>query len=337
MLQINNRRYIGSKTKLLEHILHAVDETVLPANYSVADVFAGTGVVAYEFAKRGHRTIVNDMLYSNVVAYNAWLSDAPYRADVVEQILRKFNELSYNQIEENYLSRIYGNKYFSVNDAKKIGYCRDFLESSRELLQPREYYIILTSLLYTADKIANTVGHFESFLNKTPEDSNFTMQQLTIEKVVPAEIFNQDANILAPQIEADVVYLDPPYNARQYVNFYHVLENIARWEKPEVFEGNSMKFQRNHLKSGYSRSVAPRLLQNLVDNLRCRQIIVSYNNTYDARSGASNNKIQEQEIFDILRTKGEVRKEEIDYKGFNAGKTDFKNHKEFLFICNVNQ
>lgn len=98
-----------------------------------------------------------------------------------------------------------------------------------------------------------------------------------------------------------------------------------------------MKFQRNHLKSGYSQSAAPRLLQNLVENLRCRQIIVSYNNTYDARSGASNNKIQEQEIIDILSAKGEVHKREIDYKGFNAGKTDFKDHKEFLFICNVNQ
>lgn len=337
MFQINNRRYIGGKKKLLDHIMNAVDKSVLPVNFSFADVFAGTGVVAFEFAKRGHPTVVNDMLYSNVVAYKAWMSNEEYRQTEIDRVLTYLNGITYNQIEPNYLSHIYGGKYFSENDAKKLGFCRDYIENHRAELLPREYFILLASILYTADRIANTVGHFESFLSKTPVDSNFILQPLELTSVAPVQIYNQDANDLAPFLEADVVYLDPPYNARQYVNFYHVLENIARWEKPEEFEGNSMKFKRNHLKSGYSRSSAPRLLQDLVNNLQCKQIIVSYNNTYDARSIASNNKIQEFELWEILSSKGTVRKFEIDYKGFNAGKTDFKNHKEFLFVCNVNQ
>ncbi|MBU4457771.1 MAG: DNA adenine methylase, partial [Candidatus Omnitrophica bacterium] len=40
--------------------------------------------------------------------------------------------------------------------------------------------------------------------------------------------------------KCDVAYIDPPYNARQYINFYHVLENLAKWEKPVEFEGKSI-------------------------------------------------------------------------------------------------
>ena len=132
-----------------------------------------------------------------------------------------------------------------------------------------------------------------------------------------------------------MVYIDPPYNARQYVNFYHVLENLARWNKPTEFEGNSMKFKRDELKSGYSRAQAPQLFSDLINDLNCKLIVVSYNNTYNARSGASINKISEEQIMDILSVKGEVLKREIDYNYFNAGKTDLKNHKEYLYVCKV--
>ena len=334
MIEINNRRYIGGKTKLLSHIKNAV-YTSIDGDFTFADLFSGTGVVAYEFATLGHKTIVNDILYSNVVAYKAWFSNEPYSEEKLQKSIDLFNSLEYNSIQDNYLSTIYGDKYFSNNDAKKIGYIREYLEEHKDSYTDREYYILLTSLLYAADRIANTVGHYESFLKAKPIDSNIQMQMLDLKNVPTAEIYNADVNDLAPHIEADVVYLDPPYNARQYVNFYHVLENIARWEKPDVFEGNSMKFKRNHLKSGYSRSVAGKLLQDLVNKLKCRIIVVSYNNTYNARSGASNNKIQESEIIKILQSKGEVKKIAIDYKGFNAGKTNFSNHQEYIFVCKV--
>ena len=96
-----------------------------------------------------------------------------------------------------------------------------------------------------------------------------------------------------------------------------------------------MKFKRNHLKSEYSRAKAPEVFADLINNIDGKLIVVSYNNTYDAKSGASNNKISEKQIVDILSKKGKLTKIEIDYKFFNAGKTDLKNHKEFLFVCEV--
>ena len=337
MIEINNRRYIGAKYKLLSNIEEVVDSHMLVPDYTFADLFAGTGVVAHFFAEKGHRVIVNDILFSNVVAYNAWLGNGQYDSERITRVLQRLNGLNSNEICENYFSRIYGGKYFSIECAKRIGYIREYIELHRNDFSEREYYILLTSLLYATDRVANTVGHFEYFLKRTPNNEKLVLQNLKIVPTAQTQIFNIDANELAKRIGADVVYIDPPYNARQYVNFYHVLENLARWNKPEEFEGKSMKFKRDELKSGYSRAEAPTLFERLVLDLKCKLIVVSYNNTYNAKSNASINKIQGKEIFDILSKRGNVQIYSFDYKYFNAGKTDFNNHKEYLYVCEVNK
>ncbi|MGM9850342.1 MAG: DNA adenine methylase [Bacilli bacterium] len=335
-LQINNRRYIGSKNSLLSNIEKVIKKYYKTYDFVLADVFAGTGVVGNYFANKGSKVIVNDLLFSNYVAYNTWLSDDEYDINKIEKIINEYNSLNPNDLNDNYFSEKFGNKYFHENDAKIIGYIRDDLEEKRKKISGREFYIILTSLMYETDKIANTCGHFESFLNKVPIEKGVQLRIPDIKKLKQKnEIFCKDANQLVREIEADVFYIDPPYNARQYVNFYHVLENLALWQKPEELEGNSMKFKRNHLKSDYSKAKAPVVFEDLINNIKGKLIVVSYNNTYDAKSGASNNKISEKQIEDILTKKGKLTKIEIDYKFFNAGKTDLKNHKEYLYVCEV--
>lgn len=337
MINIWNRRYIGNKNKLIGNIENCVNEYMGNIAYSFADLFAGTGTVAYHFATEGHPTIVNDTLYSNYVAYKAWFSDEIIDDKKIEYYLNYFNSIDGKILASNYFSDIYGDKYFSTNDSKKIGFIRQFLEDNKQVFNDREYFILLTSLIYYTDKIANTVGHFEYFLKKRPIDSHGELEKLNLTNIKNSQIFNIDANELSKEITTDVVYIDPPYNARQYINFYHVLENLARWSKPNIFEGNSMKFKRDWLKSGYSRSIAPQLFHNLISSLNCRFIVVSYNNTYSAKSGASINKISEKQITSILKDKGNVRKIAIDYKAFNSGKTDLKDHKEFIFTCEVDK
>lgn len=336
-IAIENRRYIGSKTKLLTEIERAVKDYLGTEPGRFVDLFAGTGTVAEHFFELGYDVVVNDILYANYVAYQAWMGQGRYDAKKVMSELKRLNKLEGAKLEENYFSKIYGGKYFAENDAKKIGYARDLLEEKRSELTEREYYMLLASLLYAADKIANTVGHFESYLRREPVEKGVELRNLKVHEGGKAkvEIFQEDANKLAEKVWGDVVYIDPPYNARQYINFYHVLENLASWQKPQEFEGDSMKFKRDHLKSGYSRAVAPKLMRDLVQKLKAKLIIVSYNNTYNARSGASNNKIQEEELLEILGEKGEVTVREIDYKEFNAGKTVFLGHKEKLYICEV--
>ena len=78
-------------------------------------------------------------------------------------------------------------------------------------------------------------------------------------------------------------------------------------------------------------------MKDLIENLKCKLIIVSYNNTYNAKSSASNNKIQEKDLIKILEEKGKVYFKEIEYKFFNSGKTDFKEHVEKLYVCKIEE
>lgn len=335
MLKINNRRYIGNKFKLLEKIYNIIIDKGYSKKNSLFDVFSGTGVVSYYFAERGHKVIMNDFLYSNIVCHKAWLEEGKYSKTKIKKYIDYYNKLDSEKLKDNYFSKIYGNKYYTINDAKKIGYIREDIEKNKDKITDKEYNILLASLIYGADKSANTVGHFEHYLNEKFLRNNFKMQLLEIKKVISAEIYNTDSNKLVKSIFSDIAYIDPPYNARQYINFYHVLENLARWEKPTEFEGKSMKFKREHLKSGYSRSKAPELMKDLINNLNCKLIIVSYNNTYTAKSSASNNRISEEKLIDILKNKGRVSVQEIEHQFFNTGKTDFNKHVEKLYICEV--
>lgn len=338
-MKINNRRYIGNKSKLLNFIYETVKNLGFGKSNVFFDVFAGTGVVASFFAEKGYKTILNDNLYSNAVAYEAFLGKGKLDQHKMSNLINKYNNINPVLLPVNYFSNIYAHKYFSVNDAKKIGYIRDDIEKNKQALTNREYCYLITSLMYATDKIANTVGHFESFLNKEPLDKGVKLENLDINtNIIPADIYNEDSNKLAKKIKSDIAYIDPPYNARQYVNFYHVLENLARWNKPTQLEGNSMKFKRNELKSGYCRKNTAKLLfEDLINSLKTKLIVVSYSNTYDAKSTSSNNTLLPDEIISILRKKGNVIVEERKYKTFNAGKTNLNGHKELLYICEVNE
>lgn len=337
-MKINNRRYIGCKTKLLDFIYKTVSDLGYGNNNSFADIFAGTGVVAYKFAENGYKTIINDNLYSNYVIYKALFGKSPIRIDLMKSEIDMLNKLDSSSLDNNYFSNVYGNKYYSVNDAKKIGHIRDYIEDNKNKYNEREYFYLISCLLYAIDKTANTVGHFESFLKRIPADRGVELELFSIdENLEETAIYNEDANQLVRHISADIVYIDPPYNARQYVNFYHVLENVARWNKPVEFEGNSMKFKRDELKSGYCRTnTATKLFEDLIDHAKCKLIVVSYNNTYKAGSISSVNTISSDDIIRILKKHGKVTVKEKDYNAFNAGKTDMDGHKELLYICEVN-
>jgi adenine-specific DNA-methyltransferase len=332
-MNLQNRRYIGNKFKLLSFIDSVIRDEEIVFD-SIADVFAGTGVVSEYFMSQGKRAIINDNLYSNYVFYNAWLSDESFNAQRVKELLEFYNK-STGFISDNYLSDTFSGTYYHYEDAKKLGSIREHLETIKDELSRREYMILLSSLLYTADKIANGVGHFEAFLSTPPQEKGVVLQGLDIKKYKQSpEIYQMDANALVKQITSDILYLDPPYNARQYINFYHLLENLAEWKKPSV-SGKTLKMPRDEKKSKYSLSSAKNALRELVSNSKTKYILLSYNNTYKANSGASINKISEQDIQDILGSIGEVKRFDIDYKFFNSGKTDFDDHKEMLYLCKI--
>lgn len=331
--KIHNRRYIGNKHKLLSFIDNVLNYNKIEFN-SFADLFAGIGVVSEYFLSKNKSVIINDNLYSNYIFYVAWLSNLEYDKDKISNFINYYNN-STEYIKDNYFSDTFSDTYFNYNNAKQIGSIRVDIEKNREKLNLREYCILLSSLLYTTDKIANTCGHFEAFLAKKPQEEIFKLQDLDIKKYkYKPKIFQENANVLIKKIKTDLVYIDPPYNSRQYINFYHLLENLAEWKQPKVF-GKTLKMERNAKKSEYSKANALNNFKDLILNCNSKYILVSYNNTYKANSNASINKILEKDIYNILSSVGKTEKFDIDYKYFNTGKTNFADHKEMLFLCKI--
>jgi adenine-specific DNA-methyltransferase len=329
-IQLHNRRYIGSKYKLIEWIFSIITKEC--RGNSFADIFAGTGVVSAVATKHFEKVILNDFLNSNFAIYNAFFGKGSWDKNKIDSIIKTFNNICGDDLDENYFSKNFGGKFFSNNSSKVIGFVRENIEENRKNLTEREYYILITSLLYTADKIANTVGHFDAYFKKDFVNDSFFMKP--IDTIVGGEIsiFKEDTNDLAKKIKADVVYVDPPYNSRQYSRFYHVLETLTKWDKP-VLHGVALKPEPENM-SDYCRVNAKDKLAELVNDIDAKFLVVSYNNTYDSKSNSSKNKITLQEIEKILKAKGKTKVFEKDYRHFNAGNTNFNNHKEYLFVTN---
>jgi adenine-specific DNA-methyltransferase len=277
---------------------------------------------------------LNDFLYSNHSIYKSFFDIGEWSQDKINSIIKSYNNINGEDLDENYFSVNFGGKFFSKNSAKIIGFVRENIEENRENLTEREYYMLISSLLYSTDKIANTVGHYDAYFKKEFVKDNFFMRPIDPIKVRSALIFREDANSLAKKIQTDIVYIDPPYNSRQYSRFYHVLETLTKWDKPKL-HGVALKPEPENM-SDYCRVSAKDRFAELVNDINAKYLVVSYNNTYESKSNSSQNKITLEEIKNILNKRGKTKIFEKDYRHFNAGNTDFNNHKEYLFVTNTN-
>lgn len=333
-LKISNRRYLGSKTRLLPFINEIVKDNCKDVRI-VADVFAGTGVVADMFRKQGKKVIVNDLLLSNYVSYNTWFGSELVDYEKIQEFISQFNKLEGKV--ENYVSINFGDKYFSMENARKIGEIRReiklLFESNK--INYREKCFLLTSLIYALDKVANTVGHYDSYRRKMDSYTPIHLRIPEFIENVGHELYKEDANELIKKVTADLVYIDTPYNSRQYGDAYHLLENIVEWKKPEVRGVAKKMVDRQHIKSNYSTSKAVESFRELIKNINSKYILVSYNNMAKKGNGRSNAKISNEEIIEILQTKGTLQTFSKDFQVFTTGKTNIDDHKEVLYLCEV--
>lgn len=334
--EIFNRRYTGSKYKLRDWIKNIILTDCIGDSF--CDLFAGTGVITDYMFDKYKTYIINDFLYSNEIIYNAFFGNGSYDTKKIKKFMNEILKINVDNLLDNYISKNYGNKFFNKDDAKIIGYIREKIELEKKNFSKKEFDILLTSLLYSSDKCANTVGHYDSYLKNKSEKSNFKFVLIEPKKNTDKNIFiyRENANTLATKIKADIVYIDPPYSSRQYSRFYHVLENIATWKKPKLYGIASKPIPENM--SEYSKSTAINEFKDLIYKLKCKYIVLSYNNTYFSKSNSSKNKMILKDIQEILETKGTTVVYEKNHQFFNAGKTDFLNqHKEILFVTKVSE
>lgn len=291
-----NMRFIGSKINLLEDIRSFIEENISKEQETFLDLFGGTNAVG-NFFKSKYTVYSNDILYFSYVNGKARIEN---NNQMNFQLLQKEgidDPFSYlNEIrlipglateEPGYYEQAYtptgGSKYLTVENGKRVDLIRRTIDEweKKELVTEYEYYYLLSSLIESISLVSNTTGTYGAFLKKWDARA---LKQLIIE---PLDIidngrnnkaFNEDANKLVKNISADIAYIDTPYNNRQYASNYHLLENVARNNMPDL-KGVTKLFDWSDLRSNYAmKSKAFSVMADLLENIDSTHIILSYNN-----------------------------------------------------------
>lgn len=291
---LRNRKYLGSKVRLLDFIEREI-RLAAGGIESFLDGFAGTGVVADRMRAHTGRLTLIDNLASNYAINRTFFAshEDNVRVDYLAAALRELNRLP---PAPGYAAEHYAGRYFTAENAGLIDAIRDQIELRRQAgdCSEQERHVLVASLLFAADKAANTVGQYDAYLRNLGAASYDRNGRHLVDANVyrrlrlrmpafrlssdGATVLQADLNAVAGDHPADVVYLDPPYAERQYVDCYHVLENIASWKKPAL-SGKTKKFERAALKSEYSRrGTALAAFEQLLGRIRARIIAVSYSN-----------------------------------------------------------
>ncbi len=327
--------YIGSKVKLSVFIKETICSTVNSGleNKVFCDIFAGTGIIGRSFKKDVEKIISNDLEFFSYVLNRNYIGNSCELANK-EEYIQELNALPLVEgfIYNNYcLGKSGFRQYFSDYNGKKIDAIRQKINewNIKGRIGEDMYYFLLASLIESADKVANTASVYGAFLKHLKKSAS--------KKIVlkPAyfdidgknhDVYNEDSNLLIKKIQGDILYLDPPYNARQYGANYHLLNTIALYDN---FIPKGKTGLREYNKSKYcSKGTVAESFEELIANADFRYIFLSYNNE---------GLMTAKEVKEIMSKYGNYTLAAKDYQRFKADKTENRNHKadstrEYLHI-----
>ena len=337
-------RYIGSKKLLLGDIERVIEENTVSAK-TFCDIFSGTASVANHF-KNKYKIISNDLLYFSYCIQKAVIENnsIPSFKTLGFNPLEYFNNLTDTELERlpeekrfcfNNYSPAGGRLYLNEKNSLKIDYIRNTVEDwkKKALITESEYYYlvaVLTNAIPFVSNISGTYGAYNKFWDKR------ALKDLTLKEIEILDnkknntAFNTDANTLIKNIEGDILYIDPPYNKRQYSSNYHLLETVAKYDFP-ILKGVT-GIRENEIKSDYcKKKVVLNAFEDLVKNAKFKYIIVSYST--EGLMGIN-------EIENVLCKYGtNYKMYEIDYRRFKSrgkcrGKCNCEgNLKELIFYA----
>ena len=326
--------YIGSKYKLSYFISSSVKSIVGEdlSDKIFCDLFAGTGVVGRNFKKEVKKVISNDMEFYSYVLNKNYIENHEFLDN--EIYIKELNETNgeegfiFNEYSENGKAN---RLYFSEHNGKKIDAIRTKIEfwKTEKKISSALYYFLLASLLESADKVANTASVYGAFLKKIKKTAQ---KELILEPAIfeinshSHEVYNEDSNLLIKKIEGDILYLDPPYNAREYGANYHLLNTIAKYDH---FTPKGKTGLRDYSKSAFcKKKEVEKSFDDLIKNANFKYIFLSYNNEGIMSSETIKKILSNYGKYDLLTT---------EYQRFRADKKENRNHKassttEYLHI-----
>ena len=320
-MSLKKLNYIGSKHSLLNFLNETIEQNIETKDKTFVDVFSGTASVGFNFRQKNLKVISNDLeYYSYIIAYASIKSNY---SDNLEKLIKKLNN---EKPIMGLLTKNFGNQnrmYFTPENAQKIDAIRNKIENLN--LSLNDYYFLLGSLLVSADQYANVPAIYGSFLKQYKSKALETFKLEPIHQIKDNnenEVFNKECLELVLD-NADIIYLDPPYNERQYGKNYHVLNYIAKNEELEIY-GKTGLIKNTQLSDWCSRKKAPIILDNFLQKCIGKTVFMSYNN----EGIISHDKIKE--IFEKYGKVKLVEKEYKRFKNFNYNKEGTT--KEYIWI-----
>lgn len=289
-------RFIGNKTQLLEQIKEVVDRHATDAT-SFCDIFSGTASVARYF-KQWYQIYSNDLLYFSYCLQRGTIeiSRSPSFEKLSCEIgicnpVQYFNDMTTEEMEilpqekrffQNNYAPMGGRMYITDANALRIDYTRNTIEEwyNSSYLTDDEYFYLIACVVEGIPFVSNISGTYGAFNKKWDVRSNKLFILIDLPVICNDKnnrSFNKDGTILLQDVSGDILYIDPPYNERQYLPNYHVLETAAKYDFP-ILRGKTGQRPYETQRSDFcsKKKVVP-AFESLISNARFKHIILSYN------------------------------------------------------------
>lgn len=321
--------YIGSKQSLLDFLLSSIGgfTGTIDGDYSgkiVCDGFAGTGAVSRAFRERGAKVVANDMqTYSFALLRHFVCNSTDDRMDK-----RRFETLNALEGVKGFVYRNYcagsgsGRMYYTDENGCRCDAIRQEIERLRVAgeISENEYWWYLASLIESVDKVANTASVYVSFLKhyKKRAQRPLLLEPLPIVDGPVGDTHQKNIGALMPNVSCDILYLDPPYNSRQYPAYYHVLETIARYDAPVLHGKTGTRDYREQKSDWCVKSRVRDVFDDLLSKADCEFVFLSYNNE---------GLMSVDDVRGIMSRYGDYELKTQEYHRFRADKKDARNHK----------
>ncbi len=331
-------KYIGSKRLLLPAIVGAIRG--LDGVRSVVDLFSGTARVGHALKGAGFRVQSNDHN-----AYGATLARCYIQADaddVLADAARLVQELNRLPGAPGYFTETFcvQSRFFQPKNGARVDAIRAAI--AEKGLSPELEAVMLVSLMEAADRVDSTTGVQMAYLKDWATRAHKDLE-LRVPNVLSrsahgkGEAHELDAIDAAERLEADVFYLDPPYNQHKYLGNYHIWESLVRWDKPEVYGVACKRVDCRARSSAFnSRPQILAAMRRVVHAARARYLVVSFSNE---------GYIPRDEMEALLGERGRVAVIEVDFKryvgaqigiynpsGDRVGKVSHLRNKEYLYV-----
>ena len=288
-------RFIGCKALLLDNIKSVIDENA-PDAKSFCDIFSGTATVARYF-KQWYEVTSNDLLYFSYVLQRGTVAvDCLPTYEILQENtgisdpVAYFNGLSLEQMErlpperrffQNTYAPIGGRMYINDENALRIDFARNITEDWRKagFLSDDEYYYLVACIVEGIPFVSNISGTYGAFHKEWERRSYKKYELLRLPICTNGKnntCFNGNGADVLKEISGDILYIDPPYNERQYLPNYHVLETAAKYDFPEVRGITAQRAYENNKSDFWSKTKVVGAVEELIANARFNHIILSY-------------------------------------------------------------